>query len=210
MTPSVHRKYRSSGDDVPRHPGEQGVVGVGVGLEHVVEQGVVAGQSLEHAFPEPVAAAIAHVGNVDVLPVVGERRGDDGRAHALVLGGPLGDLDDLAVGPLDGGGEAASDGVQSELVDVGPVAQALGRRLEHVGHRGRRQRARDVAGVVSPGPVGQQEEPQLRSQEHVILVVLALPDVGAASADGHQRMRQHAGFEHVAFTHRTRIPFGRV
>ena len=57
--------------------------------------------------------------------------------------------------------EAPGHRPETELVDLGTLAQRLRRRLEDVRDGGRRQRARHVPRVVAPRAVGEQEEPEL-------------------------------------------------
>jgi hypothetical protein len=175
-----------AGHHVARHPGEQCIVDVRVRFQNVDHQGVIHGNRVEQATAKSVAPAIAHMGHVHHVTIRREGQCDQGGPHSLILRGFLGDLDHLGVGPLDGRGQATRHGPEAEVVDFRAVSQRCGAGLEDVSHGGGRQCTGYVSRVVTARPVRQEKEPELRPQQHLVLVVVSKANVGRSGANGEE------------------------
>ena len=150
-------------------------------LEHVVHQRVIGREQLDDAGAKAIAARVADVRQMHDGTLGLDGRRDDGRAHALVFVRSGGELDDLGVRLVNGGGESLGAHRKPEHVETG-LGRVLG-RLEMVTQRGQRHRAGNVAGILAACAVREGKEVQLSAEKDRVFVVLASPDVGVTVRD---------------------------
>ena len=176
----IHRRpdAERAGDHVARQIREIALAQIGALDQRVGDERVIARELVELAVAHAVAAAVPRVGDVErVIPgIVG--RGDDRRPHAPVSAGVVGAGEDPRVGQRHRGAEVAP------YVHVVAGAAAEVRGDDARGHP-----ARHLPRLVTPHPVGDNEDVELRQQDETVLVMGTLPTDVAQS----RRDRTHSG-----------------
>ena len=184
-------------DDVFRQARELFLAEVRIPRERVADERVIARELLHLVFADAVAAAVADVRDFNRAGAARHVHGDDRRTHALVLDPRARNLVHVGVGLAHAEDEAALGIAQrlvllAQLAGDGPAHGRLEEILERRGGEG----AGDLARVVAPHAVADDEEAELGLDQKLVLVVLALAtDVGPSVCDGYDA-RPGRGVEH--------------
>ncbi len=162
----------------------------------VVDEGVVAGEQLDGAFTDAIAARVADVPDVHAVLARAVHRPHDRRAHAVVFARPRRPLEDLAVGDPDPREKAVfllrQVGVEVER----PGHVVVGRRLEELADGLGGELGRDVACAMPAHAVGDDKKVVLLEHYEGIFVVLTLEtDIAHTSCDCPHQIDQSSRFD---------------